>query len=152
MSSSDKNMKPNHIFSNQQLREMTKLAPKSVGDLAKISGVGSRRISTFGKRFVDVIRKFVGAEGGAAEAQVVEISKSPYFASSQGGGVWEDGGNARPQAPEPPAKRARVFEDVEALLDEEAQMMDEDDFRGGGYGGDGSFSNVHSEAFKLRKK
>lgn len=48
------------IFHNSTLREMAELKPRSLASLARISGVGGRKLERYGKAFLDVLAKHTG--------------------------------------------------------------------------------------------
>lgn len=51
---------PYMVFSDATLQDMARRRPKTVEEMADISGVGERKLVRFGNRFIQAIRKFEG--------------------------------------------------------------------------------------------
>ena len=49
---------PYVIFHDSTLRDMARIRPKSVRDMALISGIGARKLEAYGAAFVDVLKHF----------------------------------------------------------------------------------------------
>ena len=54
----DAGVPPYVIFHDSTLREMAQARPSSLAELGEISGVGARKLDTYGEEFLHVIRQF----------------------------------------------------------------------------------------------
>jgi ATP-dependent DNA helicase RecQ len=55
---------PYVIFHDATLREMAQLKPRTLADLSNISGVGTRKLDTYGAAFLAVIAGHAAVDAG----------------------------------------------------------------------------------------
>lgn len=93
------------IFHDATLREIAATAPTSVAELGTISGIGEKKLATYGEGVLGVLASLGGAPGGASGS------------GSASGPAWEEasGDTSAPASPGPTGDAAEDFDwtDVE---------------------------------------
>ncbi|MBN1514758.1 MAG: RecQ family ATP-dependent DNA helicase, partial [Phycisphaerae bacterium] len=51
---------PYLIFTDVSLRDMARVAPKTLDDFLRVNGVGRQKLKSFGREFVDAVREYLG--------------------------------------------------------------------------------------------
>jgi ATP-dependent DNA helicase RecQ len=66
---SDAGVPPYVVFHDATLREMARMRPKSLRDMALVAGVGQRKLEAYGDQFLAVLRSFAEEKGHVSHAQ-----------------------------------------------------------------------------------
>jgi len=68
---------PYLIFTDVSLRDMARLAPTTLDDFLRVTGVGRQKLRNFGREFVDAVREYLGEPPSASAKEAIPTKPHP---------------------------------------------------------------------------